>query len=72
MDIKRGQIWEKITEQWQGNAPKGTLVKVTGFIGPFNFIKHRYIKKVLIFNVCFGDTMCLSPTAFKMIFGRVE
>ena len=56
--ISKGQIWEKQTDSWQNNDPKGTKVKVCKYDGKGVWHKKSF----------FGTKYYLNETSFRRIF----
>lgn len=66
--IEKGKVYYKQTESWCGNDPKGTPVKVMGFIPLTNFIKYKKVKKIFGINFAVGMTYSLNEFSFNRIF----
>lgn len=58
VEISKGQLWEKQTESWQNNDPKGTIVKVAKYNGKGVWYKKSY----------FGTKYYLNEMSFRRIF----
>ena len=48
--FRKGSFWSKKTESWQGNDPKGTLVKIVRIKGSFIWYKKGVLGKKFILN----------------------
>lgn len=58
MNITKGQTWTKRTEQWCGDDPKGTPVKVVKYEKGWIWYKRSF----------FGDKYCLNEFSFRRIY----
>ena len=72
MSILKNQIYYKQTESWCGNDPKGTPVKVVGFIEPCNFVKYKKVKRLFGINFAFGEVYYLNQLSFKRIYMGID
>lgn len=68
MQILKGKIYYKQTEQWCGNDSKGAAVKVIDFVPPFGFVKYRKAIKVFGINFFIGRSYYINQISFKRIY----
>nr|QMP83036.1 MAG: hypothetical protein [Caudoviricetes sp.] len=62
-----GDIWEKQTEEWYGNAPRGSQIRIISIDG--SFIRYRHIKRWLGIDWNVGYRYYLNKWSFLRIFG---
>jgi hypothetical protein len=66
VNFKKGDIWEKQTEEWLGNAAIGTKVKIVSIQESFIYYKH--IKEIFGYQFGTGYSYCLNKWSFLRIF----